>query len=174
MRSMADQTKPSPEVRDHEIFNRVNRLQFRGVLLGEATTWRPGSTRWIEISIYRTVAGKYIVHRQGMSRLYHRAGAACQSGSPVGNRDLDEESVPCPTCRPPDLAELDRIQDEDQSVYWREVPLSSADVATTPDQIVKILIYKGRLTTVATEAIARAVANDDQLKGIFNQVERIA
>lgn len=171
---MADLTKSSPEPQDYKIFNRVRPIQFRGVLLGESTTWRPGSTRWIEISIYRTVGGNYVVHRQGMSRLYHRAGGVCESGKPVGNRDLDDTAVPCPQCRPPGLEELDRIQDEDQSTYWQEIPLSSADVATTPEDIVRVLFHKGRLTTVATEAITRAIGNDDRLKGIFDRVETIA
>lgn len=42
-------------------------LQFSGVCLGRATSWRPGKTRWSEIAIYKTDVGMYLVVGIGRS-----------------------------------------------------------------------------------------------------------
>lgn len=162
---------------EHEIFDRVRRIRFKGRMIGKASTQREnGGPRWTDITIYRTVAGQYVIQREGVSLVYHRADSSCRGGELVTNSEITEESVPCATCRPPDLDALDDLRDldADPSMYRREVTMSSADVAEDPSKIVTILTYQGRLTTVATDAIKRAIKNDEKLDGIFDQVEVIA
>ena len=50
-------------------------LQFSGTLLGKSSSWRNGSTRWIEFALYKTENGSYVLSRIGVSVVYH--GAAC-------------------------------------------------------------------------------------------------
>lgn len=45
----------------------LNEVQFNGTHLGGATTQLVGKLRWIEIDIYRTVAGKYVAEIIGCS-----------------------------------------------------------------------------------------------------------
>lgn len=51
----------------HAVIDGDRELQFAGVLLGHSTSWAPNKTRWAEITIYRTIAGKYVVSGVGRS-----------------------------------------------------------------------------------------------------------
>lgn len=42
-------------------------FEFRGVLLGHASSYRPSKMRWAEMSIYMTDAGQYIVSGIGQT-----------------------------------------------------------------------------------------------------------
>lgn len=53
---MIDEGHQDIELKDGE-----RTVEFTGVLLGRSSSAAPGKTRWAEISIYRTVGGKYIV-----------------------------------------------------------------------------------------------------------------
>ena len=46
-------------------------LQFKGRLLAESSSWRRGSTRWIEFALYRTENGSYVLSRIGVSLIFH-------------------------------------------------------------------------------------------------------
>ena len=59
----------------HEVKDGSRTLQFNGRLLGESTSWRRGSTRWIEFKLFKTENGSYILSRVGVSLIFH--GAAC-------------------------------------------------------------------------------------------------
>jgi hypothetical protein len=78
-------------------------LQFNGKVLGTSSSWRKGSTRWIEFSLYKTENGSYILSRVGVSLVFH--GAAC----PLVKRynlvegvveDLETDAIPCDECNP--------------------------------------------------------------------------
>lgn len=187
----------------YEILDRVRRIRFRGRMIGKASTQRDGGgPRWTDITIYRTEGGQYVIQREGISLVYHRADSSCRGGELVTNEQILEGSVPCAVCRPPGLDALDDIREgaanhlkiaaleqelgmdpsdfegqtasRDPNRYRREVTMSSADVADDPNKIVPILTYQGRLTTVATDAIREAIRNDRRLDGIFDRVETIA
>lgn len=148
-----------------EIQDKVEPLEFTGWRLGNASTARPGSSRWTEITIFRTQGGSWIVQREGKSVRYHRADGPCRHGRLVKNDDIKEEHVPCPDCRPPGLVELDRLADAgDEADYRLEVSLSSADVVSSPPEVLRALTFKGQLTTVAEEALSEAVRRDPELK----------
>lgn len=51
----------------HVVFDGEREIRFRGVLLGESSSHQSGKTRWIELSIYRTTGGNYIVAGVGRS-----------------------------------------------------------------------------------------------------------
>jgi hypothetical protein len=96
-------------------------LQFEGRLLAKSSSYRRGSTRWIEFELYVTDSGSYILSRVGVSLVYH--GAAC---SLVGRYGLSEKSIydlhknsfPCEECNPDDS--LDLIFPE-KNRYWAQV-----------------------------------------------------
>ncbi len=58
-----------------EVKDSARTLQFNGRLLSESSSWRRGSTRWIEFELYKTENGSYILSRVGVSVIFH--GAAC-------------------------------------------------------------------------------------------------
>lgn len=53
----------------YQVHDRDRVLAFRGVLLGEATSQRPGRDRWFEVRIFRTEAGTYVIEGVGRSSL---------------------------------------------------------------------------------------------------------
>lgn len=223
------------EDRLYEISDKVRKIRFTGRMIGKGSTRREGGgPRWTEITIYRTAGGSYVIQREGVSLVYHRADSSCRGGELVRNEDILENSVPCPDCRPPGIEALDDIRETsdptgnreillrrvlgegvpypdpeetddeyhtrmslkydvdpaiireifesvernlresvDPDRYRRETTMSSADVADDPAKIVPILTYKGRLTTVATDAIQAASARDPKIGSIFGQVETI-
>lgn len=203
-----DMIKYPTENQVYKVPDRLRTLVFTGRMIGKASAQRPGGEpRWTDITIYVTEGGSYVVQREGVSLVYHRADASCRGGGEVvTNEEILEGSVPCDRCRPPTLDELDDIregtpasrlfdlerstgidpdayyalpddlaqQSADPARYRREVTLSSADATDDPRKIIPLLTHKGRLTTVATDAIKRAMDNDPRLEGIFDVVERIA
>jgi hypothetical protein len=87
----------------YEIRDGARILQFNGRKLGESSSWRRGSTRWIEFSLYKTENGSYILSRVGVSLVYH--GAACRlavqyklKGEPTDS--LSTDAVACQECVP--------------------------------------------------------------------------
>lgn len=167
---MITDSTPAPAT-EYTILDRVRQVKFSGWLLGEASTQQQSSERWTEIKIYRTAGGTYVVQRLGLSRVYHR-DPGCERGEVVTNDQILDGSVPCSVCRPPSVAALDEM-DDDPSTYRREVTMSSVERTTDPHQVIRILTYKGRLTTVSTEAINQAIKSDPGLAGIFDQAEVI-
>jgi len=87
----------------YEVRDGQRTLQFEGTLLGESTSWRPGSYRWIEFRLYRTQRGQFVLSRVGVSLIYHTA--ACPLVKRYGLQEEDVEAISgdaiaCPECRP--------------------------------------------------------------------------
>lgn len=162
----------------YEVLDGIRPREFTGRMIGKASTQRSASDlRWTDITIYVTEGEQYVIQKEGMSLVYHRAEASCRGGETVGNPQIFEGSVPCPSCRPPGLKELDVIRESaegDPESYRREVTVSRVDFTKDLNKVVPMLHYQQRLTTVATEALKRAVDNDPRLAEFFSQTERIA
>lgn len=58
---------------DYVINDGYRQLTFTGVLLARASSWVPGKYRWLELTLYRTLGGQYVVERVGASRVAHVA-----------------------------------------------------------------------------------------------------
>lgn len=104
-----------------EVKDGARTLQFNGVLLGKSTSWRLGSTRWIEFELYKTESGSYILSRIGVSVIFH--GAAC----PLVRRyslqedvadSLSNRAIPCDDCNP--TLEANLVFPEKYR-YWAQV-----------------------------------------------------
>ena len=145
-------------------------LQFNGRLLGESSSWRRGSTRWIEFALYRTDNGSYILSRIGVSLVFH--GAAC----PLVKRyalveessdTLEKDSLPCEICNP--VRNLPVIFPEKYR-YWAQV---SEDTKPVLDALYKYDQGGARyLTNVAQRLLERAAENDEKIDAVY-RVEMI-
>jgi hypothetical protein len=87
----------------YEVKDGSRTLQFNGKLLGDSSSYRRGSTRWIEFSLYRTENGSYVLSRVGVSLVFH--GAACPLVKRYGlvessPKELSKEAIPCEECDP--------------------------------------------------------------------------
>lgn len=145
-------------------------LQFNGKLLGESSSWRRGSTRWIEFSLYRTDNGSYVLSRVGVSLVFH--GAACalvkRYGLVEGSVDnLSEDAIPCEECNP--SYELPLIFPEKNRTW--------AQVSEDPEAVLEALYKYDQggaryLTHVAQRLLEDASKNDLKIDAIY-KVETI-
>lgn len=145
-------------------------LQFNGKLLGESSSWRRGSTRWIEFSLYRTENGSYVLSRIGVSLVFH--GAACALVKRYGLSeasvdDLSEDSIPCEDCSP--SYEIPLVFPEKNRTW--------AQVSEDPDAVLEAL-YKydnggaKYLTHVAQRLLENSAKNDSKIEQVY-KVETI-
>lgn len=141
-----------------EVKDGARTLQFNGTLLGKSSSWRKGSTRWIEFELYRTESGSYILSRIGVSLVFH--GAACPlvrrySLQESGSSSLLEDATPCEECSP--TFEADLVFPEKYR-YWAQV---SEEPTAVLDALYKYDDGGARyLTNVAQRLLEEAAKTD--------------
>lgn len=134
--------------------------RFDGELVSMVTTERDGSWRWAEFRVYELEAGGWLLHRTGMSNVYHTEPTTCRtaSGRPPGDpatiSDLPDNAVPCVDCLPPlplDLGDTEKIRFEFPRNTWNQCP--------TADRVVDSLTrFRERGTGTWTVKISEPVA----------------
>lgn len=154
----------------HEVLDGSRILKFDGDLLGESTSWRRDSDRWIEFKLYKTKNGAYILSRVGVSLVFH--GSVC----PLVKRynlveeapeSLRDNAIPCETCTP----------SFDLPVVFPERDRTWAQVSDEPDAVLEALYKYDRggtryLTNVAHRLLEQAARNDDKIETVY-RVEMI-
>lgn len=145
-------------------------LQFNGKLLGESSSWRRGSTRWIEFSLYRTENGAYVLSRVGVSLVFH--GAACTLVKRYGLTessidDILEDAVPCEECNP----------SYNLPLVFPEKNRTWAQVSEDPDAVLEALYKYDQggaryLTHVAQRLLETSSKNDTKIEQVY-KVETI-
>jgi hypothetical protein len=149
----------------YEVKDGARTLQFNGTLLGKSTSWRRGSTRWIEFELYRTESGSYILSRVGVSTVFH--GAACPLVKRYGLSEshytgLVKEAVPCEECSP--TQEADLVFPEKYR-YWAQV---SEEPEAVLDALYKFDDGGARyLTNVAQRLLEEAAEKDLAIDSIY-------
>jgi hypothetical protein len=154
----------------HEVKDGSRTLQFNGRLLGESSSWRRGSTRWIEFKLFKTENGSYILSRVGVSIVFHTPTCPLvkRYGLKEGSLDdLHTDAIPCEECNP----------SFDLPIIFPETDRNWAQVSEDPDAVLDAL-YKydaggaRYLTNVAQRLLERASLNDPRIEAIY-QVEII-
>jgi hypothetical protein len=173
------------------IEDRHSATEFSGELIASADS-RDFSDRredrWVEMRIYRLdgQAAAWILHRAGMSRIYHAdlpLDDACKtiSGRASGDLatvdDLPDDAVPCPSCQPPEPLQL---HDREQIRF--EFPRNTVDRCASPAVAVERLTTMrdrrtGTRTTMISEPVAallaQASASDPDFAAAPKPVDRI-
>ncbi len=140
-------------------------LQFNGKLLGKSSSWKSGSTRWIEFELYRTENGAYILSRVGVSVTFH--GAACHLVKRYGLQEIPaseikQDAVPCPDCGPRLEAGL-IFPEKDR--YWAQV---SEDPGAVLEALYKYDNAGARyLTNVAQRLLEESAQVDKGIESIY-------
>ena len=154
----------------YEVKDGSRTLQFNGRLLSESSSWRRGSTRWIEFALYRTDNGSYILSRIGVSLVYH--GAACPLVKRYSLVDelsdvLEKDALACEICNP--TKNLPVVFPEKYR-YWAQV---SEDAKPVLDALYKYDQGGARyLTNVAQRLLEKAAETDENVDAIY-RVEMI-
>lgn len=149
----------------HYVKDGSRTLQFNGTLLGKSSSWRRGSTRWIEFELYKTESGSYILSRVGVSLVYH--GAACALVKRYGLSEasvdgLNADALPCEECFP--TKEADLVFPEKHR-YW-------AQVSEEPDAVLDALYKYDQggaryLTNVAQRLLEDASEKDEAIESVY-------
>lgn len=148
-----------------EVKDGARTLQFNGKRLGKSSSWRRGSTRWIEFELYRTESGSYVLSRIGVSLVYH--GAACPLVKRYGLQEvefttLNTDALPCEECEPSEQAEL---VFPEKYRYWAQV---SEDPEAVLDALYKYDDGGARyLTNVAQRLLEAASEEDAKIDSIY-------
>lgn len=154
----------------YEVKDGARTLQFEGVLLGSSSSYRRGSTRWIEFKLYKTENGSYILSRIGVSLVFH--SGACHLVDKYKLTDitidkLDDEAVSCDVCKPTYEAP---IVFPEKYRYWAQV---SEEPQAVLDALYKYDEGGARyLTSVAKRVLEEAADNDDSIDLVY-RFERI-
>lgn len=128
------------EAQDYTIPDGVGtrQLKFRGIQLATVNSERPTAPRWTVLTLYKTISGVYVVHRIGLSRVFHTASCsqAVQNRLPYGHESKvplpkPSELSACPQCNP-------RLSDEFTNLRF-EQPRNLANVLDGADAVVDSL-----------------------------------
>lgn len=149
----------------YEVKDGSRTLQFEGALLGDSSSSRYGSTRWIEFKLYKTTSGSYILSRIGVSMVYH--GASCPLVRKYGLTEvtfnkLAKGAVVCEQCEPDDSVDL---VFPEKYRYW-------AQVSEEPTAVLEAL-YKyddggaRYLTNVAQRLLEEASSKDSGIESVY-------
>jgi hypothetical protein len=149
----------------HEVKDGSRTLQFNGRLLGESSSWRRGSNRWIEFKLYKTENGSYILSRVGVSLIFH--GAACPlvkryNLTEASSQGIKNDATPCEECYP----------DDNLPVVFPEKDRNWAQVSDDPEPVLEALYKYDQggaryLTNVAQRLLEQASAQDERIDRIY-------
>lgn len=145
-------------------------LEFQGELVESATMETAEQQRWTELELYRVTdgTGRYVLYVLGRSVVYHVHDGACNTGTPMKVRDLDEDAEPCKECHPDGL-EMDALVD-------RETDRSSAYVCETVAEVLDHLRSRrapDRFTAPGLKLLEKVVAVDEVFARAMRTVERL-
>jgi hypothetical protein len=149
----------------HEVKDGTRLLQFEGTVLGKSSSYRRGSTRWIEFELYLTDGGQYVLSRIGVSLVYH--GAACPLVKKYGLQEehyglIERDAIPCEECDPTEEAEL---VFPEKHRYWAQV---SRDPLAVLDALYKYDDSGARyLTNVAQRLLEEASSKDEKISDVY-------
>lgn len=154
----------------YEVKDGSRTLQFSGRLLGESSSWRRGSNRWIEFKLYKTENGSYVLSRIGVSLIFH--GAACPLVKRYGlteatSDELKADSIPCEECYP----------SRSLPIIFPEKDRTWAQVSDDPTPVLDALYKYDQggaryLTNVAQRLLEQASNLDEKIDKIY-RVEMI-
>jgi hypothetical protein len=91
----------------HAVRDGARLLQFRGVVLGSATSQRGSLPRWSELVVYRLVDGNYLISKVARSTVAHRPTCLrvrrwmVRWEDAQGTGEGRVNRVPCADCWPP-------------------------------------------------------------------------
>jgi hypothetical protein len=124
-----------------EVLNGGRKFTFTGQLLSRVSSERTHAPRWTVMELFKTVRGVYIVHRVGMSRVYHSPDCAVAATNRLAyghelkdgppSREALGNMTPCNVCRPlaSDPSATMRFERER---HW-------AGVAETPESAIEMM-----------------------------------
>ncbi len=141
-----------------EVKDGTRTLKFDGTLLATSSSWMPGSVRWIEFELYKTVGGRFLLSRVGVSHVFH--ASTCYLVSKYGLHEghiteLKPDAAPCEICNPDDS---DPIVFPETFRYWT---LNSDDPEAVLGALYKEDKFGARYLTKVSQRLLEDAADAD-------------
>lgn len=149
----------------YEVKDGARILKFEGTKLADSSSWRRGSSRWIEFELYRTESGSYILSRVGVSTVFHSSICPLVTRYGLHEADITElgaDAFPCTECHPT-LGEP--IVYPEKYRYWT---LVSEEPEAVLDALYKSDYNNSRyLTNVAHRLLEQAAEQDSGIDAAY-------
>ena len=148
-------------------------ISFEGRLLSTVSSERPGTPRWTEMRLFRTVGGSYVLEKVGRSIMTHMPGCSRIIGriprfQEAHPGDDPEDGYWYCDCVPEEYDLTQLLAEEDR--YW-------AVIADQPERVVEALYRKKEgsryLPRISLDLLERAADSDPSLGDAY-LVEKIS
>lgn len=161
-----------------EVKNGGRKVSFTGRLLSRVTSERAHAPRWTIMELYRTTRGLYVIHRVGVSKVFHTSDCELASVNrlPYGHELPDgqpskeqlQRMAPCGDCRPLITDPAAQLRFERER-HW-------SGIAETPEAAIDMLHRNDNgqrsLPWIATNLLNEAAVQDGALAHAY-ETERI-
>lgn len=139
------------------------RTVFRGELLVSDTTDTDDGRKpqWLDIDIWRTEGGSYVVKKAVQYRVAHdRENCARLDGYTLRTASLDD-TFACPTCSSGGVPAIGG---------WAQEARVTVDVYREPEQLIESLKVDGKWTRLSRTLLADLSEQDDAIDRLWNTV----
>lgn len=136
---------------------------FEGEQLVCETTDSAHGTKpqWLEIDVWRTESGNFVVKRATKYRIRHRREDCERAEGYDLVTAAPGDTYPCPTCNRTG-AVLDG--------GWAQSPRITVDVYETPKDLILGFSNEGRYNNLARSILAQVAERDDRVDAVWNTV----
>lgn len=161
-----------------EVKNGGRKVAFNGRLLSRVSSERPHAPRWTVMELYRTTRGMYVVHRVGLSKVYHTPdcsladinrlpyGHELPGGAPSSEKM--KSLAPCADCRPLSTDPSMQLRFERER-HWSGV---ADNASAAVDMLYRTDNGKRSMPWIAASLIAEAAVYDNELARAY-ETEKI-
>ena len=139
---------------------------FNGELLIEDTTddSEGRKPQWLDIDVWRTEAGAFVVQRAINYRVVH-IREACPKLEGYDTRPLEaDDTVLCKVCNPEGQV------GGTTSLRWAQASRVTVDVYREPQELIESLKVKGEYTRLSRSLLADLSDQDERIEALWNTV----
>lgn len=141
------------------------RVAFTGEHLLSETTDTPDERKpqWLDIDVWRTERGAFVVRRSVEHRVSHRDRNCVKlRGYDIVTTTPEDDPLPCKTCSPDGTM---------ASVLWGAEARITVDVYKTPEELIDGMQVEGQWTRLSRAVLAEIAKKDERVDVLWNNVE---
>jgi hypothetical protein len=144
---------------------------FRGNELAHSDSRRAGHSpaRWVEMTLWKTEAGAYVLDRVGKSLVYHVFDGKCDRGTQASADRIGLVYRPCVECSPPQLREVPGA-----TLFDVEQDRHEVSELMTPEAVIAALTATRNRGAVGTPFLSQPAQRLLELAGEADDGIRIA
>lgn len=138
------------------------RTVFDGDQLIDETTDTEDARKpqWVEIGVWRTEAGRFVVQRTTRYRVNHVVQACPKADGYELVEATKADSYPCPVCN----------KGGTFTGVWAQAPRISVDAYSTPQELIESFKLDGRYSNLARAILADLSEQDEAVNAAWNTV----